>query len=42
MSDSYIWAAYTLTWVVLLVFTRVTVRRMRRAETAARAAKGER
>jgi len=42
MSDGYIWAAYTLTWVVLIVFTWATMRRVRRAENAARAAKGER
>ncbi len=36
MADGYIYAAYALTWVVLIVFTLTTVRRVRRAESAAR------
>lgn len=35
--EEYIYAAYGLTWVVLIVFTATTLRRVRRAERAARA-----
>ena len=35
--EQYIYAAYGLTWVVLIVFTAATLRRVRRAERAARA-----
>jgi heme exporter protein D len=38
MAERYIYAAYGLTWVVLIAFTFSTVRRVRRAEQAARAA----
>jgi hypothetical protein len=38
MANEYIYAAYVLTWVVLIAFTVTTVRRVRRAEQAARAA----
>ena len=34
--ERYIYAAYVLTWVVLIAFTVATVRRVRRAERAAR------
>jgi len=37
MANGYIYAAYALTWVVLIGFTVATVRRLRRAERAARA-----
>lgn len=37
MANEYIYAAYALTWVVLIGFTTATVRRLRRAERAARA-----
>ncbi len=37
-SDQYIYAAYGLTWVVLILFTLSTLRRVRRAEQGARAA----
>lgn len=37
-SDRYIYAAYGLTWVVLIVFTLTTLRRVRRAERSARGA----
>jgi hypothetical protein len=36
MANEYIYAAYALTWVVLLAFTVTTVRRVRSAEHAAR------
>ena len=36
--EQYIYAAYGLTWVVLISFTITTLRRVRRAERAARAA----
>ena len=36
--ERYIFAAYALTWVVLITFTLATFRRVRRAERAARAA----
>jgi hypothetical protein len=36
MGNEYIYAAYVLTWVVLIAFTVTTVRRVRRAEHAAR------
>ena len=36
MADGYIYAAYALTWVVLIAFTVTTVRRVRHAERAAR------
>ncbi len=36
-AERYIYAAYGLTWVVLIVFTVATVRRVRRAQRAARA-----
>lgn len=36
MANEYIYAAYALTWVVLIGFTTATVRRLRRAEGAAR------
>jgi hypothetical protein len=35
--EQYIYAAYGLTWVVLIGFTVATLRRVRRAERAARA-----
>ena len=35
--ERYIYAAYALTWVVLIAFTLSTLRRVRRAERAARA-----
>jgi heme exporter protein D len=38
MANEYIYAAYGLTWVVLIAFTVTTVRRVRRAEQAARTA----
>jgi heme exporter protein D len=38
MAERYIYAAYGLTWVVLIAFTLSTVRRVRRAERATRAA----
>ena len=38
MANEYIYAAYGLTWVVLIAFTVTTVRRVRRAEQAARGA----
>ena len=38
--DAYIVAAYALTWLVLLPFAWSTLRRMRRAERAARALGG--
>jgi heme exporter protein D len=38
MADGYIYAAYALTWVVLIAFTVSTIRRVRRAEQSARAA----
>lgn len=38
MAEGYIYAAYGLTWVVLIAFTVSTVRRVRRAEQLARAA----
>ena len=38
--DAYIVAAYALTWLVLLPFASSTLRRMRRAERAARALGG--
>jgi heme exporter protein CcmD len=34
-NEYYIWAAYGLTWIVLLAFTGMTLRRVRRAERAA-------
>jgi hypothetical protein len=37
MVERYIYAAYGLTWVVLIAFTLSTVRRLARAERAARA-----
>ena len=37
--ERYIYAAYGLTWVVLIAFTLATLRRVRRAELAARAAR---
>lgn len=37
MAERYIYAAYGLTWVVLIVFTLSTLRRLRRAQDAARA-----
>ena len=42
--EQYIYAAYGLTWVVLIAFTVTTLRRVRRAERAARgaASSGER
>jgi hypothetical protein len=36
MGNEYIYAAYVLTWVVLIAFAVATVRRVRRAEAAAR------
>jgi hypothetical protein len=36
MAERYIYAAYGLTWVVLIVFTVSTVRRLHRAQQAAR------
>ena len=36
MGNGYLYAAYALTWVVLIAFTVSTVRRVRRAESAAR------
>ena len=36
MAERYIYAAYGLTWAVLIVFTVSTVRRLRRAQQAAR------
>ena len=38
MAERYVYAAYGLTWVVLIAYTLSTVRRLRRAERAARAA----
>jgi len=35
--EQYIYAAYGLSWAVLIVFTVATLRRVRRAERAARA-----
>jgi len=34
-NERYIWAAYLLTWVVVIPFTWATLRRLRRAERAA-------
>ena len=36
-NDAYIYAAYVVTWVVLITFTVATVRRVRRAEQTTRA-----
>ena len=35
MANGYIYAAYALTWVVLIAFTVTTLRRLRRAQRAA-------
>ena len=35
MVERYIYAAYALTWVVLVTFTVTTLRRLRRAQRAA-------
>ena len=35
MAERYIYAAYALTWVVLVAFTVTTLRRLRRAQRAA-------
>lgn len=35
--ERYLYAAYGLTWLVLIAFTVATLRRVRRAERAARA-----
>jgi hypothetical protein len=37
MTERYIYAAYGLTWAVLIVFTLATLRRVQRAQRAARA-----
>ena len=37
MANEFVYAAYALTWVVLIAFTTTTVRRLQRAERAARA-----
>ena len=37
MAERYIYAAYGLTWVVLIVFTLSTLRRLSRAQDGARA-----
>jgi hypothetical protein len=35
-NERYIWAAYLLTWLVVIPFTWTTLRRLRRAEQTAR------
>jgi hypothetical protein len=35
-NEGFIWAAYLLTWLVVIPFTWVTLARVRRAERAAR------
>jgi hypothetical protein len=40
-NEGFIWAAYLLTWLVVVPFTWLTLARVRRAERAARGSERE-